>query len=259
MKGDVGQRNDEDQGNEEEQAASDEEQDTSDKEEQDAGDEEQDADEEDEEETSDEFEITHTMLKNVGDDLIDFSAMDCICTSNDDYRAINLPPRFCQSGLNGRNGSSACTVISVIAGYYFTKFTFKFQKLMEDILPLYVGCIEIGNFVHQTSQFLLVQEAITLLPLSMSASWEENVFPCDLHLHIMQLKKSQFMVVISGCYSVCVVKNDNSASLFDSHSRNGYGALIVNVSLNNLKQITDNILVHNPEIPFYYCFVDIFW
>ena len=67
------------------------------------------------------------------------------------------------------------------------------------------------------------------------------------------------MVVLSGCYSVCIVKDDNGVALFDSHSRNGHGSLIVRVSLNNLKRITDDILINNLEVPLYYCFVDIVW
>lgn len=242
-KNDVEQRNNAEQQNEEEQR----------------DEEEEEEDETNDESDNDEFEITCTMLKNVGDDLIDFSLVECVCTSNDASRVINLPLRFCQSGLNGRNGSSACSVISVIAGYYFTKFSFKFENLIEDILPLYVGCIEIGNCVHQTSHFLYVHEAIALLPLSMSSSWEENVYLRDLNLHIMRLEKSQFMVVISGCYAVCIVKNDDHVTLFDSHSRNGLGALIAHSSLDDLSPIIDNILVQNPEVPLYYSYIDIFW
>lgn len=67
------------------------------------------------------------------------------------------------------------------------------------------------------------------------------------------------MIVVSGCYSACVVKDDNHVTLFDSHSRNGLGALIVCSSFDNLSPITDNILVEDPKVPLYYSFVDVFW
>ena len=60
--------------------------------------------------------------------------------------------------------------------------------------------MEMGNFIHDASGFLTVQEAIGRVPsLSVSAADERNLYFSDLLEFIGNIERSQFLLVVSGC------------------------------------------------------------
>ena len=225
---------------------------------------EQEDDDNDEIEESDDeinLELSFANVKGIGLELMGFPKEDLLVLRDGTCICASFPTGYSQGGLNGRNGSSACSVISLIAGYYFTRNVFNFEtELFSDVLPLYLGCMEMGNFIHDASGFLTVQEAIGRVPsLSISAADERNLYFSDLLEFIGNIERSQFLLVISGCSTVCVTRNEENYTLFDSHQRNGRGSLIVSTRSDNLEDVVKNIFWEKKDEIGYGQYIDVYW
>ena len=162
------------------------------------------------------------ILKDIGENLMgSFGLRDC--NTGDNF--VLLPPDFCQGRLNGRNGSSACTVISLITGCLMARLD---HLSFKETIPLYVGCIEAGNSLHDKSTFLRLEDAIDLISIPAEISIETNCLPNDLGRTIRQLfEVGNIIVVICNGYTVSFVKTlDSKIFFFDSHQHGEMGAFI---------------------------------
>ena len=203
------------------------------------------------------------VMKDVGVELINFVASDCLLRDGDGgYSAVILPTEFSQSTLNGRNGSNACSVISVLIGYFSTTARVTSDtNLFNDIIPIFVGCMEIGNTIHDGPELLTIQDAMSLLPgLGMEISDERNCFLEQLPQHVKEQlgeSDSHFLAIITAGRTVCIAKESNSRLiLFDSHQRQDYGALILRSKLNELDTMCRNIS-DNPAELIYICLINV--
>ena len=121
-------------------------------------------------------------IKNVGSDLIEklnFSFAKCKQLHCNNIKCILLPYGFSQATINGRNGSSACTVIAVVTSYGMLSSK-KFN--IDDAFSLFIGSMEIGNCLYTKSQFLTIFEAekITDPYFEMHIKEEKNIFLSSL-------------------------------------------------------------------------------
>ena len=95
--------------------------------------------------------------------------------------AWKLPQQMCQSLFNLRNGSNACSLISLLIADVLEKKNIQIPD--QGVIPPYLvkmlcGCIELGNRIYDNcrdsipNRYLSIQEALTLLPFT-SISVEE--------------------------------------------------------------------------------------
>lgn len=164
----------------------------------------------------------YDILRNVGLEIMG-TVEEEDCQTGENF--IILPPHLCQSTLGGRNGSSACTVISLITGCFINQND---RISLKESLPAFIGCIEAGNSLHEGPEFLLVDEAIQLLPFSATVNEERDCYKKDLETIVLQLfQNAKAIILNSNNSSVCLVKLSNQkVFLFDSHQHNNMGGLI---------------------------------
>ena len=101
----------------------------------------------------------------------------------------NFPVDASQGRYNGKNGSNACSLISLLIGYYFNLKKIppppSHLNLSDNIRRVVCGCIEIGNRVYDIyrdslpSRYLSVHEAASVLENYFVASVSDN-FPVRL-------------------------------------------------------------------------------
>ena len=148
------------------------------------------------------------------------------------YSVLYLPDYLSQGTISNRNGSSACTPISIIAGYFVGNSP---QLPLDNILLLFVGCMEVGNMLHekQSLQYMNVHEALSLLPESMTTDIIEEcgsivnantVVPLDF-------ETPAYFVVISEGKSSVFLQRESEIYWLDSHSHLPHGASIYFIPL----------------------------
>jgi len=128
---------------------------------------------------------------------------------NGDITEWSMPLMLSQSNINGRNGSTACTVISLLIGYTMLKSAFTGDE-MPECLKYFVGCMEIGNLIHGSGGLLTVPEALLVLPadINLSMTNEQNSHIIgDITLHQVVLKylekeKKGFLIIVAGWFDV---------------------------------------------------------
>ena len=72
-----------------------------------------------------EIELDVSSMEEISIDITsNFALSDCRCVTREKMSCVILPAAFSQEGLNEDRGSSACTVISLITGYIFSRQRF---------------------------------------------------------------------------------------------------------------------------------------
>ena len=209
-------------------------------------------------EEMEEMDLTFENIHNVGIDLMDFQRNDCVTVKREKVYSILLPYGFSQGTLNGRNGSAACTVISLLTGYFFTRFTTHVEDFQQ-LVSLYLGCMEVGNSKYRNGELLSVNEALDYLPsLSMDIVEETNCSIEGLSAAIESIVNSQFLVITSQARSVCIIRNPERFILFDSHQTKEAGALILSCPINGIDVLSENIIADKNDI---ICvnYIKVFW
>ena len=162
-------------------------------------------------------EVTLELVLSTGNELAD--GKSCTADGNNFF----FPSDLCQARLNGRNGSSACTTISLLVGYFLPRVLTKGQTA---ILECFVGCIEFGNYIHGDQADTTVEESLKLKNLpEMSVTNLDNTFFTNLFERLSGFQ-SRFIVVTGNGKSMCCVPHDGYFVFFDSHSHGDYGALV---------------------------------
>lgn len=117
---------------------------------------------------------------NILDELDELAPLRSV-SLGEEVCAWKLPQQMCQSLFNLRNGSNACSLISLLIAYVLEKKNIQIPD--QGVIPSYLvkilcGCIELGNRIYDNcrdsipNRYLSIQEALTLLPFT-SISVEE--------------------------------------------------------------------------------------
>ena len=96
-------------------------------------------------------------------------------------RQYLFPPHLCQSKINGRNGSNACSVLWLLIGYAAISSRIFIHDIAM-LVPLFVGSMEVGNSLHDHTALLLADEAVERLSsyFDLCLKDERNVFMSNL-------------------------------------------------------------------------------
>lgn len=205
-----------------------------------------DNDEDSESGDEDGYGFDYDTIRNTGLDIMG-TVEEEDCQTGENF--IILPLHLCQSTLGGRNGSNACTVISVITGCFVNEND---RISLKESLPVYIGCIEAGNSLHEGLEFLLVDEAIQLLPFTVTVNEERDCYVRDVESITLQLfQEAKSIILTTNNASVCLVKLSNEKIfLFDSHRHNNMGALIAWTE-NGFNDIVRFLPCRGPSDPIY--------
>ena len=199
-------------------------------------------------------ELDIDVLNDVGTEMANFDKALCVTTD----QMVILPPGYSQSDLNGRNGSNACTVIALLVAYFFPFSKLLENPLITNILTLFIGCIEVGNTLHEGAEFLTVPEGLTILEhLLISLYKERNCFIAGLPETMKELLcDSNVAIVIAEQKTVCVVQTLNgNFFLFDSHQHDLMGASVV--WHDNVENIAQSIVLDDEHAMIYACSISV--
>ena len=163
----------------------------------------------------------------------------------------------CQGQLNGRNGSVACTTISVVTGMLISSESLK-EGLTAPHAKMYVGCIEIGNIYHGDNGFFFAAESMSLLPDGVELFMKEES-NCFIHSLLPCLLKTfetdSFATITCENQTVCCIPSNGRLFFFDSHfhPRKNCGALISSIGMDNMSFNMKEIVNVNDESWIYVC------
>uniref|UniRef100_A0A7M5XLJ4 Uncharacterized protein n=1 Tax=Clytia hemisphaerica TaxID=252671 RepID=A0A7M5XLJ4_9CNID len=148
-----------------------------------------------------------------------------------DVNVIKLPYHLSQGSLNGRNGSSACTTISVLVSYFMP--TLLSHWCSTEIVECFVGCMEMGNVFHDTRLETAVDESLALLPAEIKASLSlselDNTSFCELYNKIKD-KSGERIIITGKGKSFCCIPQPDFIVVFDSHLHGNFGATVARVN-----------------------------
>lgn len=171
-----------------------------------------------------------------------------------------LPSCFSQSTINGRNGSNACAVISLLAGYAMSKCDF-FQPNNIDktrVVKSYVGCLEVGNSLYEEGDDLLVPEALAILPdtLQMDLINESNVTIDTIETDICT-NVNDFFVLTAGGSTICCMHMGGNYYVFNSHIHGEQGAMISFAPIDTIKCLIESTLTIQSDDIIYICYITV--
>ena len=159
-----------------------------------------------------------------------------------------LPSEISQGLYKGRNGSNACSLISLLIGYAFcknnTQIPSQQSALPENIITVICGCMELGNRVYDMcrhslpSRYLSIQEAASVLDFWLNCV-VGNTFPVRLQdPHEMSTTCGQlssagnsqersFSFLIMNEKTSFFLTAKNEVLYVDTHSHPPYGAIVI--------------------------------
>ena len=157
---------------------------------------------------------------------------------------VILPPQCSQSYINGRNGSNACTTISIIVGGYVLKSEMLEDGLTRELCSLFVGCMEMGNIFHNDNGFLACHESLALVPSDECEMGEEyNCFPNDIAAYLSSLSLiNQFVIITGRGETICCLSCSEKLFFFDSHTHGDKGGSISAVNNTDIAGINNKFL-----------------
>lgn len=219
--------------------------------------------EEEEEEEQDDVQGVQVSTSRVNDlaefaqilDELDELAPLCSVSLGDNVCAWQLPQQICQSLFNQRNGSNACSLISILIAYVMAKKDIKIPD--EGIIPTYLvkilcGCIELGNRIYDNyrdslpNRYLSIHEASTLLssftsisvgellPVRLEDEHHLSTFWGQLDLLKSSSSRSSVNIIINEKTSLFVVIAP-SVLYIDTHFHQPHGAVIVKGPSSNMR------------------------
>ena len=176
-----------------------------------------------------ELEIDGGTLRSVGFDIApNFSTIDCIRECSQFFSIYYLPSNLSQGVISGRNGSNACMVISLLAGFAMLKMV---GKELNEILCLFIGSMEVGNILYEekeSNELLNFSEGFALLPESIQIHCIEEsgcIIREDISIPLNFDVPTFFLLIAEGKSYSFVVKDDH-VIFSDSHANPPHGACI---------------------------------
>lgn len=165
----------------------------------------------------------------------------------DGLRHFYLPPDYCQSRLDGRNGSSACAVIAgcVVQDFLSKSLVQPFTHLHQAAVDSFVHNMRHGNALYDASpagakgDYLGVYDVPHLVPSirvrpSCDFGWRNLVECADSLAKVAIIVKTEAKpaagIVVQTPYCLSLLFNADSIAIYDSHSHGVHGAAIVSCS-----------------------------
>ena len=159
-----------------------------------------------------------------------------------------LPSHMSQGRYKGRNGSNACSLISLMIGYVFYKTKTRIPSmqtaLSDNIISVICGSMELGNRVYDLfrhnlpSRYLSIEEAASVLDTWLECS-VGNTLPVRLQdPHEMSTVSAQLSLAMASQDSSFsfLIMNEKTSFLFttkkdvlyiDTHSHSSCGAVVI--------------------------------
>ena len=157
---------------------------------------------------------------------------------------FTFPPHIAQSSIGGRQGSNACTIITVNFGSYCMQYKLDISLLWTQMphlwCSLFVNAICDGNDMYDelfgdTAVYLDVEDVVQSLGTECNVQSVSAVFGftnannfADLVLHVSNVQQTSY-----GCFTGCeksvgiLVQSNGPCPLIDSHIHNDKGAIIM--------------------------------
>ena len=204
--------------------------------------------------------ITDKHFQNADGDLR-FILLQCFYVEGLNLTYWHFPRYISQTYFKGRNGSNACTVISMIIGRFFARSDLIYQNngyLSSDWLNLFYTSIEDGNGFYDTLIKELgvldlsieeVQERIGpnlnvlhVFP-SLPVSFEDEVETVTIYYQLKQLLQQRQRIVCLFIYkkrtSSFLIYQDGGIVYADSHAFGQNGALMMSAQEEDLQSFLD--------------------
>jgi len=173
-----------------------------------------------------------------------------------------LFPRYIsQTYFKGRNGSNACTIISMIIGRFFARSDLLYQNngyLSHDWLNLFYTSIEDGNSFYDTlikevgvldlsieEVYERIGASLNLVRVfpSLPVSFEDEVETVTIYYQLKQLLQQRQKIVCLFIYkkrtSSFLIYQDGGIVYADSHAFGTNGAIMMSVREDDLKSFLD--------------------
>ena len=180
-------------------------------------------------------EIDEDMLLSIGENLFNETVGTFRTLSLLENSVIfDFTESISQNSIGGRNGSTACAVISLLFGSTVCKrenFTY------ADLRKLGIGAMEIGNILleeNNISGLLDYEEALQLLPenIVLEAISEGNlILDGDENAHLRDFLNStcldEFLVIFFNDKAFSIIKKIGQFIAFDSHAFHHDGARLM--------------------------------
>ena len=168
-----------------------------------------------------------------------------------------LPSTIGQGTYKGRNGSNACSLISLLIGHICktkTQLPTKQSALPDDIIAVVCCSMELGNRVYDLfrdnlpSRFLSVQEAASVLetwlsctvrnvlPVRLQDPHEKSTMSGQLKLAMASHDSSTSFLIINEKTSFFLITSNEEVMYIDTHSHPSCGAAVV---LSTLQQLSN--------------------
>ena len=173
-----------------------------------------------------------------------------------------FPKEISQGFYKGRNGSNACSLISILLGYALS-----FQKvpppecqscIASAIVEVLCGCIEIGNRVYNfcreslPSRYLSIQEAASVLEMWCTMDVGDNLPVRLKDHHVMSTVSGQLKEAISSCnaFTAFLILNDKTSLFYftdsivmyiDTHCHGPSGAVVLTAEEKELDSFCTNV------------------
>ena len=192
-------------------------------------------------------------FSRIVNELYDFPPLQSVRVS-ENICVWQFPQEISQSTFNGRNGSNACSLISLLVAYIFSRKGIQIPHegiLPNNLLRILCGCLELGNRMYDIcrdslpNRSLSVQEAAALLSFTdISVTEPLPVRLQDDHMlstvcgqlsNLGDDRPTHFVnIVINEKTSLFMVTPPN-VMYIDTHFHGTHGAVIVKGTTVNLK------------------------
>lgn len=170
-----------------------------------------------------------------------------------------------QSRWKGRNGSNACSTISLLLGYFIQTKSIPIPmchsyptELPAELIGAVCGCIELGNDIYDMcreslpSRYLSIEEAATAihswypcnlndpLPVRLVDSHETSTLHYQLTMATANAENSSACIIINERTSLYHMDNQR-VMYIDTHNHDSFGAVVVVADVDNLQNFCHEV------------------
>ena len=159
-----------------------------------------------------------------------------------------FPPEFCQSSIDGRNGSNACSVISLAVTHWFLTSNGNFPgpgALSSEWINRFHVCMILGNSIYDNARqslphrYLTAAEAAQLFsdyaavkvgqpyPVRLEDPHPLSTLPEQIRLLTREKKPCAALFIYDDKTVSFLVCQSGSVLFVDSHSHSPYGAAVI--------------------------------
>ena len=180
-------------------------------------------------------------LVNFGEELKLINPPVITKSEKSDHFLVKLNQNFCQSYINGRNGSNACTVISVLACYCAINCQI---SDFDMLLSCYIGAMGHGNQLYDRlfHGFPMVTEVIDFVGEHVDVVLKE-----ETNVNFDK-NENEAMIFVANYKTVSLTRHGSNFRLFDSHCHGDYGGFVVIGNCSNILPILSFLNADNNDL-----------